>query len=58
MSFLQNIINSAWRIEGPVPVVGRESYFYVLHFEYMEDIKNICEEGPWSVEKAFFILEK
>ena len=58
MSFLQNIINSAWRIRGPVTVVGRESYFYVLHFEYMKDLTHICEEGPWVVEGAFFILKK
>ena len=50
VSYLQNIINNAWRIRGPVTIVRRESNFYVLHFEYMEDLTYICEEGPWVVE--------
>lgn len=38
VSFFQNIINAAWRLRGPVTVVVRESYFYILHFEYNEDL--------------------
>lgn len=58
MSYLQHIINAAWRIRGLVSVVGRESYFYVLYFEYMENLSHICNEGPWAVEGALFMLEK
>lgn len=30
----QQVINNAWRIRGEVYVVGRDSYFYIFHFEY------------------------
>lgn len=44
---LQHIINPAWRIRGSVTVIGRESHFYLLHFELMDDLNHICNEGPW-----------
>ena len=56
--YLQTIINAAWRIRGKVTVVGRESYFYVVHFEQTKDLNHICNEGTWSVEVALFVLEK
>ena len=55
---LQHIINVAWRIRGSITVVGRDSNFYLLHFELMEDLNHICNEGPWEVDGAFFALEK
>ena len=58
VSYFQNIINAAWRLRGPVTVVGRESYFYILHFEYIEDLQHICNEGPWALEGALLVLEK
>ena len=43
-------------------MVGRESYFYILHFEYNEDLQNIykhiCNEGPWALEQDSLVLEK
>ena len=41
-----------------VTVIGREAYFYVLHFENQEDFLHVCEEGPWSVEGALLIVER
>ena len=38
--------------------MGRESYFYIVHFEHTKDLNHICNEGPWSVEVALFVLEK
>ena len=58
VSFFQNIINAAWRLRGPVTVVVRESYFYILHFEYNEDLQHICNEGLWALEGALLVLEK
>jgi len=58
MSFFQNIINATWRLRGPVTVVVRESYFYILHFEYNEDLQHICNEGLWALEGALLVLEK
>ena len=58
VSHLQHLISSAWRIRGDVKVVGRDSSFYILHFEYLEDLNHMCSEGPWSVDGALLILEK
>ena len=55
---LQQIINSAWRIRGVVSVIGRDSFFYILHFEVLEDLNHFCSEGPWAVDGALLILEK
>ena len=55
---LQQIINSAWKIRGVVSVIGRDSFFYLIHFEILEDLNHFCAEGPWSVNGAFLILEK
>lgn len=38
--------------------MGRDSSFYLLHFESLDDLNRVCEEGPWSVDGALFILEK
>jgi len=58
VNHLQQLINHAWRIRGTVRVVGRESYFHIIHFEYIDDLNHICSEGPWSVDGALFVLEK
>uniref|UniRef100_A0A2N9E636 DUF4283 domain-containing protein n=1 Tax=Fagus sylvatica TaxID=28930 RepID=A0A2N9E636_FAGSY len=55
---LQHLINSAWKIRGNVMVVGRESYNYILHFDVLDDLTYICEEGPWAVEGALLVLER
>lgn len=39
-------------------MVGRDSYFYIFHFEYLEDLQHICNEGPWAVDGALLLLEK
>ena len=58
VSHLQHIIDNAWRIRGIVSIVGRESYFYVFHFEFEEDLLHICNEGPWAVAGALLVLER
>lgn len=55
---LQQTLNNAWRLKDRVTMVGREAYFYVLHFESQEDLLHVCEKGHWSVEGAFLIEEK
>uniref|UniRef100_A0A2N9G6B4 CCHC-type domain-containing protein n=1 Tax=Fagus sylvatica TaxID=28930 RepID=A0A2N9G6B4_FAGSY len=45
---LQHIIDSAWRVRGNVTVVGRDSYYYILHFDVPDDLVYICDEGPWA----------
>lgn len=52
------MINSAWRIRGAVSVFGRESYFYLLHFESLDDLLHICSEGPWAVDGELLVLER
>lgn len=39
-------------------MVGRESYYFILHFDVLDDLIYICEEGPWAVEGALLILER
>ena len=46
IGYLQHIINFAWRIKGLVTIVGRDSYFYILHFEHMDDLHHVCTKGP------------
>lgn len=58
VSHLQHIIDNAGRTRGKVSVVGRESCFYVLHFEFKEDLLHICNEGPWAVFGALLVLER
>ena len=55
---LQQIIDSAWRLRGQVMVVGRDSYYFILHFDVHDDLIYICDEGPWAVEGALLILER
>ena len=55
---LQQTLNIAWRLRDRVIVVGREAYFYVLHFDSQEDLLHVREEGPWSVKGALLIVEK
>ena len=49
---------SAWKIRGVVSVIGRDSFFYFIHFEILEDLNHFCAEVPWSVDGACLILEK
>ena len=39
-------------------IIERDSYFYILSFEHVDDLNHICLEGPWAVDGALFILEK
>ena len=55
---LQHIINHVWRIIGNVTIVGRDSYFYIFHFEFLEDLQHICHEGPWAVDGALLVVER
>nr|POE93700.1 hypothetical protein CFP56_31260 [Quercus suber] len=55
---LQHIINVAWRIRGSVTIVGRDSHFYLIHFEMIEDLNHACKEGSWAMDGALLILEK
>ena len=55
---MQHLINSAWKIRGEVSIIGSESYFYIFHFEFLEDLKKICIEGPWAVDGALLVLER
>lgn len=54
---LQSIINSAWWIRGVVSVIGRDFFFYLIHFELPEDLNHFCSEGLWAVDGAFLVLE-
>lgn len=58
IGYLQHIITFAWHIRGAVSIISRDSYFYILHFEHMDDLHHICNEGLWSVDGALFDLEK
>lgn len=53
---LQHIINNAWCIRGEVSIVGRDSYFYIFHFEFMEDLHHICNGGPLTVDGALLVF--
>ena len=39
-------------------MVGRDSYYFILHFDIPDDLIYICDEGPWVVEGALLILER
>lgn len=58
VGYLQHNINFAWHIRGTITIVGRDSYFYILHFEHMDDLNHVCNKGPWSMNGALFVLEK
>ena len=58
IAHLQHIINVEWRIRGSAIIVGRDSYFYLIHFELIDDLTHICNEGPWVVDRALLVLER
>ena len=58
VNYLQQIINATWRIRGNVMINGRDSYFYILHFEHVDDLNHIYSEGPRATDGALFALEK
>ena len=39
VAYLQHLVHFAWRLRGAVIVVGRDSFFYVIHFESLEDLE-------------------
>lgn len=47
---MQAIINTYWRLQGNVRVVGRDDRRYIIHFQRMEDLIFIHQNGPWSVQ--------
>lgn len=46
VAYLQHLIRFAWRTRGEVTVLGRDSFFYMIHFESLEDLEHMCSEGP------------
>lgn len=58
MAYLQHLIRSTWHLQGTVIVMGRDSLFYMIHFENVEDLEHMCSEGPWFVDGALLVLEK
>ena len=58
VSRLQHLINFAWRIRRAISIVGRELYFYIFYFEFLEDLMHIYTEGPWEVDGALLVLEQ
>ena len=38
--------------------MGRDSLFYMIHFDNVEDLEHMCLEGPWFVDGALLVLEK
>ncbi|KAL0005083.1 hypothetical protein SO802_012644 [Lithocarpus litseifolius] len=38
--------------------MGRDSYFYLLHFDSSKDLNDIRNDSPWAVDGALFVLEK
>ena len=58
IAYLQHLIHSAWHLRGAMTVMGRDSFYYVIHFESMEDLKYMCSEGPWSLDGVLLVLEK
>ena len=58
VSRLQHLINFAWRIRRAISIVGRELYFYIFYFEFLEDLMHIYTEGPWEVDGALLVLER
>ena len=57
VAHLQHTINNAWRIRGNVNVVGRDSRYFILHFDVLDDLLYICGEGPWAVDSALLVTE-
>ena len=45
-------------VQRVITVVGRDSFFYLIHFESLEDPEHMCLKGPWSIDGAFLVLEK
>ena len=58
VAYLQHTINNAWRIRGNVNVVGRDSHYFILHFDVLDDLLDICGEGPWAVDGALLVMER
>lgn len=55
---MQQIISSAWRLQGRVSVVGQESCFYIFHFEVEEDMAYTITEEPWPVNGALLRMDR
>ena len=58
VNHLQNLIDATWHIRGRVTVIGRDSYYFILHFEILDDMLYICGEGPWAVDGALLVMER
>lgn len=53
ISYLQQLINNAWQIRGVATIVGRDSFFYLIHFE----ICVLRVHGPLMVPSYFGKME-
>lgn len=58
VSHLQHILNATWRLQESMTIVGKDSYFYLLHFNSTEDLNNICNNSPWAINGSLFVLKK
>jgi hypothetical protein len=58
VAHLQHTINNAWRIRGNVNVVGRDSLYFILQLDVLDDLLYICGEGPWAVDGALLVMER
>lgn len=38
--------------------MGRELFYYLIHFKHVEDLEHMCVEGSWAVDGALLVLEK
>ena len=38
-------------------VVGRNSHYYILHFDVLDDLLYVYGEGPSAVDSALLVLE-
>ncbi len=50
-------IIDAWHIRGNVTVVRRDSHYFIIHFDVLDDLLYICSEGPWALDGALLVLE-
>ena len=38
--------------------MGRDSHYFILHFDVLDDLLDICGEGPWAVDGALLVMER
>ncbi|XP_043700181.1 uncharacterized protein LOC122650876 [Telopea speciosissima] len=48
----------AWNTRYPVVVSALSDHKYLFRFQHRNDVKNVLEEGPWSVSGNLLVLEQ